>query len=260
LLSGRIPKIFFVFLAICVFLAGAFLASRRKPAPVYPTIRITVPEGYTVARVDELLSEKKVIAPGALLGFDSSSLDKEYCFLEKGDGLEGFLFPDTYEFFLGSSAKVVTEKFLDNFNRRAAGLVCGKEAPGEIVIMASLIEKEIPDFESDRNIVSGILWKRMEFGMPLQVDASLCFASNPLGCGDSGIDLKMDSLYNTYLYYGLPPGPIANPGLSAIIAALNPEESPYWYYISDPKTKKTVFSKSLDEHNRNIVKYLKGNS
>ena len=100
--------------------------------------------------------------------------------------------------------------------------------------------------------------KRLKLGMTLQVDAAVCYlkARNgrcyPLGKNDFAVD----SLYNTYLYRGLPPAPIANPGLSAINAALNPAPSSYIYYLSDPKTGKTVFSETLEEHNENRRKYL----
>jgi len=116
-----------------------------------------------------------------------------------------------------------------------------------------LIEKEVPDSD-DRKIVSGILWKRLELGMALQVDAVF-----PYITGKQKVlleDLKIDSLYNTYLHKGLPPGPISNPGLDAIDAARNPKESPYLYYLSG-NDGKTHFAKTFSEHLRNKEKYLK---
>jgi UPF0755 protein len=107
--------------------------------------------------------------------------------------------------------------------------------------------------------------KRMNVGMKLQMDATLCYmkevvAQAPLPCYPlTSLDFKYDSPYNTYLYKGLPPGPIGNPGTSSIRAALNPRPSPYWFYLSDPLTKRTVFSETLDEHEDNRVKYLKVN-
>jgi UPF0755 protein len=256
LLSNRTLKLISTGIISLAVLGGIFWWHRQATRPVYPTTPVTIPEGYTLAQIDRLLGQKGVIDPGELFNFDTSGLEKEYCFLKKGEALEGYLFPDTYEFFLGSSPRVVAERLLDNFNRKAGRLLCGRPDLKKQVVMASLIEKEVPDQGEDRNLVSGILWKRIGAGVPLQVDASLCYAVSPLGCRREDIDSKIDSPYNTYLHYGLPPGPIANPGLSAIIAALEPQESAYWYYLSAAGTGQTIFSKDLDEHNRNIVKYL----
>ncbi|MDP3143282.1 MAG: endolytic transglycosylase MltG, partial [Candidatus Omnitrophota bacterium] len=108
--------------------------------------------------------------------------------------------------------------------------------------------------DSDRPIVAGVLWKRLEAGVPLQVDATLVYITGRNEIYEA--DKKINSPYNTYLYRGLPKGPIANPGLSAIKAAIFPETSPYWYYLS-AKDGATVFSKTLGEHNRNKANYLK---
>ena len=135
----------------------------------------------------------------------------------------------------------------DNFQKKAG------DVGQDTVIVASLIEKEVPD-SNDRKIVSGILWKRLEIGMALQVDAVF-----PYITGKREVlldDLKIDSLYNTYLYKGLPPGPIANPGLDAIDAARNPKETPYLYYFSG-QDGNTHFAKTFAEHLRNKEKYLR---
>ena len=132
----------------------------------------------------------------------------------------------------------------------------------EIVIMASLIEKEVSS-EEDRALVSGILWKRISLGMPLQVDATIAYIKNQesriKNQRDGKIsleDTKIDSPYNTYRYRGLPRGPIANPGLSAIRAAVFPRSSPYLYYLSTPDGR-TIFSRTLEEHNAAKEKYLR---
>lgn len=251
---------------------GVFYLFRRiyRKPPEYPVKTVTIPEGYTTHQIDKLLfNEGIIIEEGSIINFDVSSLKDTYWFLEGAKNLNGFLFPDTYEFFLNSSGRVVVRRFLDNFNRKAGPLLMAekefyeKNGKGqfnhrEIIILASIIEKEIPHFEDDRNIVSGILRKRMEINMPLQVDATVCFAKDPMWCDRvTPLDLKIDSLYNTYLHYGLPPGPISNPGVSAIIAALEPKDSPYLYFISDQETKETIFARTLREHNYNINKYLR---
>src|SRR3989338_7050241 len=199
----------------------------------FKPVKVTVAEGLTVKKIAELLG-------------DFENFDKEE-FLEKTEKLEGYLFPDTYLFLPFAETQQIIDTMTDNFKKKAG------DVGRDIVIMASLIEKEVPD-SGDRKIVSGILWKRLELGMALQVDAVFPYITGSLKVLLD--DLKIDSPYNPYLYKGLPPGPISNPGLDAILASLNPIESPYWYYLSDPKTDKTIFSKTLDEHNQNIIKYL----
>jgi UPF0755 protein len=129
-------------------------------------------------------------------------------------------------------------------------------------VLASLVEREVPLAEDQRR-VAGILEKRLAVGMPLQVDATICHikkirAGSSVGCYPlSPLDFAVDSPYNTYLHMGLPPQPIGNPGIQAIMAVLDPLPSRYWYYLSDPATGKTVWSETLDEQEANRVKYLK---
>ena len=225
---------------ILVILAQAVSHYFRKPPPT-PRVTITIPEGLTVSDINKRLSDAGVLS-GEMLPSD----------------LEGYLFPDTYEFFIPSGVEVVKKKFLDNFKDKIEPVISGGLSGSDIekiLTIASLIEKEIPNF-SDRKIVSGIIQKRLKNNMPLQIDASICYIKLGPCVPITSEDKKINSLYNTYRYKGLPPGPIDNPGLDAIEASVNPKPSPYWYYLSDPKTGKTIFSKTLDEHNVNVVKYL----
>jgi len=199
----------------------------------FKPVKVTVAEGLTVKKIAELLG-------------DFENFDKKE-FLEKTGKLEGYLFPDTYLFLPFAETEQIIGTMTDNFKKKAGDV--GKD----IVIMASLIEKEVPDSD-DRKIVSGILWKRLKLGMALQVDAVF-----PYITGKQKVlldDLKIDSPYNTYLHKGLPPGPIANPGLDAIIAARNPQETSYLYYLSG-NDGKTHFAKTFSEHLRNKEKYLR---
>jgi len=205
-------------------------------------VELSISEGKTLVDIDALLAEFKIIQKGELVDYQWQWLKNSYEFLIAAKSLEGFLFPDTYRFYPASAVDVVMKKFLDNFTAKAWPLLkdcqisidhCHGLNAYQILIMASLIEKEVP-FDDDRFLVSGVLHRRLKIGMPLQVDAAP----------------------NTYKYYGLPPQPIANPGLMAIKAALNPKPSSYLYYLSDPKTKKTIFSKTLEEHNKNRWLYL----
>ncbi|PIR72505.1 MAG: hypothetical protein COU42_01025 [Candidatus Nealsonbacteria bacterium CG10_big_fil_rev_8_21_14_0_10_36_24] len=169
---------------------------------------ITIIEGWTVKDIEEYLGEK--IDPG----------------------LEGYLFPDTYEIFPEDGIEEIIERMLANFDKKVRSQFQEEIGP-EIITIASLLEKEVRTSE-DKKIVSGILWKRLEIGMPLQVDAAP----------------------DTYKYKGLSPGPICNPGLESIEAAIYPQESPYLYYLSTPDGE-TIFSQTLKEHNIAREKYLK---
>jgi UPF0755 protein len=123
----------------------------------------------------------------------------------------------------------------------------------EIIIMASLIEKEVKTYE-DKKLVSGVLWNRESIGMPLQSCSTITYITGKKAVSTE--DTKIDSPYNTYLYYGLPLGPISNPGLDSIKAAIYPKKSDYFYFLSTPEGE-TIFSKTLIEHNIAKEKYLK---
>ncbi|MBM3251096.1 MAG: endolytic transglycosylase MltG [Candidatus Nealsonbacteria bacterium] len=200
---------------------------------------LTVIEGWTVKDIQELLKDKPGTVP-----------------LES----EGYLFPDTYEIFPDDSVEEIVEMMKANFERKLSSAMREEIASqgrtiSEIVIMASLIEKEVRTFE-DKKIVSGILWKRLKVGMPLQVDATIIYITGKRTVRISIEETRIDSPYNTYKYPGLPVGPICNPGLESIKAAIEPEESEYWYYLSAPDGT-TIFSKNLQEHNLAKAKYLK---
>lgn len=234
-------------------------------------ISVIIAPGMTLKEIDERLSDLAVIRLGDLTNFDVGSLEHRYSWLREAQSLEGFLLPDTYIFFLGSDPDLVVKKFLDNFELKVLppitqlvelwGLPFFENSSNilKTINLASLLEKEIPDTK-EQQIAAGILMKRLAVGMPLQVDAALVYGKclgKFLNCPAlREEDYRFDSPYNTYLYGGLPKTPICNPGPEAIKAALNPQKSDYWYYLSDPKTKKTVFSKTLDEHNKNRAKYL----
>jgi len=222
-------------------------------------ISITIVPGMTLNEIDDELSSVGFIKSGGLIGLDIESLKDYYPYLESAKSLEGFLLPDTYYFSLGSKNFLVARKILDNFKLKALPLFSTENNIQEKIILASILEKEVPN-DDDRKLVAGILIKRLEVGMPLQVDASVVYFT----CGQryfdcpalEKADFKTDSPFNTYLYKGLPYHAISNPDLEAIKAALEPQKSAYWYYLSDPKTQKTIFSKTLDEHNANRAIYL----
>ncbi len=184
---------------------------------------------------------------------------------------EGLYLPETYSFALGDSTGDILERMNDSLNkaldeaweRRADGLPITSKR--EALVLASIIEKETA-VASERRRVAGVFVNRLRKGMLLQTDPTVIYAltngkhqdggKGPLGRRLLRKDLKIDSPYNTYLYPGLPPTPIANPGKASIEAALNPEEHDYIYFVADG-TGGHVFSKTLDEHNRAVAKWRK---
>ena len=169
-------------------------------------------------------------------------------------------FPDTYEIIPGAKLENIIRKTLNHFDEKLTADLKGeisrqKKSIFEVITMASMIEKEVKTLE-DKKIVSGILWKRLEIGMPLQVDATVNYITGKNHDGVLLEDTKIDSPYNTYKYYGLPKGPISNPGLDSILAAIYPTKSDYLYYLSAPDGK-TIFSKTYKEHSIAQNKYLK---
>ncbi|MDD5554985.1 MAG: endolytic transglycosylase MltG [Patescibacteria group bacterium] len=176
-------------------------------------------------------------------------------------GLEGYLFPDTYRVFKDATLDDIVLKMLNNFDKKLtpemrADIKKQDKTIYEIVTMASIIEKEVRN-EEDMKIVSGIFWDRIKNKQALESCATLAYVLGVNKPQYTTEDTKIDSLYNTYKNRGLPPGPISNPGLKAIKAAIYPTYTDYNYFLSRPDTGETVFSKTYEEHIRNKAKYLK---
>ena len=226
-------------------------------------VKITVPEGFTIKQIEEKINELFNTTRTVLVVLRVGDFKNEFGFLTGTPDdltLEGFLFPDTYQFFYNESSDEIARKMLKNFEKKLdLNLKEEIEKQGksifETVIMASLLEKEIKTL-GDKKLVSGILWKRLENGIPLQVDATITYITEKKTTKVLKEDLQIDSPYNTYKYSGLPIGPICNPGLESIKAAIYPEDSNFWYYLSKPDGD-TIFSKTLEEHNIAKAKYLR---
>ena len=224
-------------------------------------VTVTIPEGSTLKDIDSILADYSVIEKGTLSGFPLEGLAGDYEFLTGAESLEGFLFPDTYRFEILSGAEIAVRRILDNFEEKAWPLLQNQNNWYDLLILGSYLEREVPGFE-DRQIVAGIMFKRISIGMPLQIDATLSYLKCEgefRGCERIIVtksDLGMSSPYNTYKRLGFTPTPISNPGQSAIRAATEPVKSPYLYYLSAKETKDTIFARTLEEHNRNKVKYL----
>ena len=222
---------------------------------------ITIPEGSTLKDIDAVLAKHGVIQEGSLVRYTSSSLSARYPELEGKVSLEGFLFPDTYRFERDASLDAVVGKFFDTFYAKAWPLLKAQEDWYIRLTLASFLEREVPEF-NDQRLVAGLLLKRNMLKMPLQVDATLsyvkCFAKWR-ECEKPAIaraDVTLRSPYNTYTNLGWTPTPIGNPGQVTIRAAIDPEQSVFLYYLSARKTKETLFSKTLEEHNIKRSKYL----
>lgn len=186
------------------------------------SVRISIPEGATREEMAEIYHEK-------LLNFS----EEDFLFLTKD--LEGYLFPDTYIFFVTAEAPDVVDRMLVNFDSKIAPLLSDIDKSGktlsEIVTMASIIQKEAYNIYSEQQTISGILWKRIDKKMRLQVDATLKYITGKPSSKLTLDDLAMEHDYNTYKNYGLPPGPIGSPSIKAIRAALYPTSSPYFFYL-----------------------------
>lgn len=210
-----------------------------------PLVRIRVEEGKTAREIGELLEEK-------MPEFDHAEFD------EKARALEGYLFPDTYLILPEETADDILQRFYNNFADQTATIedeiVAFDHPLRDVLTMASLLEREARTLEEKR-IVAGILWHRIAIGMPLQVDAVFGYIKDTQTYNPTFSDLAIDSLYNTYLYKGLPPGPIANPGLDSILAAVTPQKTDALYYLHDRNGVMRV-SRTFEEHKANRARYL----
>lgn len=206
--------------------------------------KITFPEGYRMEQIFELLEDNDICDYDDLMeaaaehDFSYSWLEEDWYLNAKGDPtrLEGYLFPDTYEFYQGENAINVINRFLLRFH----GLLtqdmyqqaenCGITLH-EAVIIASLIEKEA-GAEDDRSNFSSVIYNRLHSGWKLQLDSTVNYIKNTSTFNLSYADISIDNPYNTYVYEGLPKGPICSPGLASINAALNPNSTDYWYWYA----------------------------
>lgn len=205
------------------------------------TVKVTIPEGYTLEQTFQLLEEKRV-STVEKLSDRAANYDYSFSFLEDiplGDAkrLEGYLFPDTYEFYMGEDSKTVLNKMLVNFDRRLTAELREDIAERgltihDVVIIASLIEEET-DGEDQKKIAS-VIYNRLnsdKTGGKLEIDATVQYALPQRKAKLTLEDLQIDSPYNTYKYPGLPAGPISDPGMAAIRAAIYPEKSDYYWYV-----------------------------
>lgn len=219
-------------------------------------LTLTIVEGWSNRELAEYLIAQGVTNAEEFSRVVQANADwwDAYAFLPSrpaASGLEGYLFPDTYRVFVGSPLEALVSRMLDNFERKLTPALRaeisrqGKPLQA-VVTLASIIEREVPH-GPDRAKIAGIFLRRLALGMPLQADATVNYVTGKKTPRPSLDDIKTKSVYNTYIHRGLPPGPINNPGLSAMTAALFPEPSVYLYYLTTPDGA-VIYSRTHDEH------------
>ena len=222
-------------------------------------------EGWTITEIGDYLVKDKIISqPNEFINLakiDNFRFDYDVLKDPNIKSLEGFLFPDTYQVYKDTDIQKIIQKMITNFSEKVTPAMLTEikaqnKTLYDVLKIASIIEMEVPT-DADRQIVSGILWKRLSVDMPLQVDSTLKYEIGKQNRNALTFEeLEIDSPFNTYKYTGLPPTPICNPGESAIRAAIYPKNSDYWFYLSD-KTGQTIFSATAEDHAAAVEKYLK---
>lgn len=204
-------------------------AVKRMDAGDVDEYIVTIPEGWRITQIADRLAERKIMAADE--------------FVATAAGKEGYLFPDTYRIAVGETVVSIIDRMEKNFSTRTKDLSPSREA----VILASIVEREAKS-DDQRSLIAGVYKNRLRIGMALQADPTIQYA---LGDWDpvAVSDYKLNSPYNTYMYKGLPPTPICNPGLKSMESAVNPALHDYYYFFHTGGGE-LVLSKTLDEHNR----------
>ncbi len=255
---------------------------RYVPPPPREEVTITIIPGWNLRQIADYLVEKKLAtsteAVFAITGkpVHIANQNEPWSYGPSLDlleqipprlNLEGYLAPETYRVFKDSPLILNDEDFgiIDKmiFQRdkeitpdMRQEITDSKKTPHQILTMASIIEKETK-FPEDRSIVADILWRRVQRGIRLQVDSTVHYLVNRSGdVFTTGEERQIDSPWNTYKYAGLPPGPICNPSVESIKAAMRPQKNDYWYFLSD-KEGRLHYAKTLEEQNENARKYLR---
>jgi UPF0755 protein len=248
--------------------SGASVINERK---------ITIPEGWNlkdighylegegIAQAEELM--ELVGFPGVHHTEDSDvgvlrDFSEEYPFLAsrpKDLSYEGYLFPDTYTIYKDASIEDIVNKMFTNFEKKIdQELLDEIDRQGktlhEVLTLASVVQEE--STHEDMARVAGVFYNRLKDGMPLQSDVTVNYITGKITDRPTYDDIEVDSLYNTYEYPGLPPGPVANPGLDAIKAVIYPEKNNYYYFLNPPEGGELIFATTFEQHKLNRAKYL----
>jgi len=244
----------------------ALTAVRRISQGITAQNIVTFREGLRLGEFAQVLEERSVITTGefvAALGepYQATFLSE----LPPGAGLEGFLFPATYGFAQEITAHDAVQQLIDAFDQRYREEILPRLGPSgrtlfDVITMASIVEREAQVAE-ERPLIASVFWNRVAQGLPLQADPTVQFAAgnDPASVAEFGYwkaeltlqDLAIDSPYNTYVNVGLPPGPIASPGLDSILAALEPAQTNYLFFVAR-QDGSHLFAETLEEHNANV--------
>jgi len=239
----------------------ALVSAMREKGGYRSTVKVTIPEGFTLKQALQRLAEEGVNSYDVLLE-TSKNYDFEYSFLEdlpsSETRLEGYLFPNTHDFYVGESSITAINRLLADFNKKfKQDLRDRAETKGltmhEVLTIASLIQKEAAN-KNEMPEIASVIFNRLnsENMRKLQIDATIQYILPERKEHLTTADTQIDNLYNTYMYEGLPPGPICNPGIDAINAVLYPADTKYYYYaLTEDGTHK--FSRTFEEHQKVIA-------
>jgi UPF0755 protein len=214
---------------------------------------VVIPEGFTMFDVAQAIQDAGLGTREEFLTLAKSDVNLVSDLDPQATSLEGYLFPDTYQFTRAQTLSEVIREMVKRFRKEAAAIGLNSDVH-RVVTMASIVEKEtaVPD---ERPMVASVYYNRLSKRIALDADPSIIYAKLLDGTYQGGLhhgDTQVNSPYNTYRHIGLPPGPIGNPGRSALEAAMHPASSDYYYFVSDGNGRHR-FSRSLDEHNRNVA-------
>ncbi len=219
---------------------------------------ITIPEGYRITEIANLLANNGLVDKEEFIRLTQDEEVIKFWDIP-GDSLEGYLFPETYHFGKNTGTRKIIDTMMKTFQDQVSPLNLDKRAkelnftPHKVITLASIIEKETGKAE-ERPLISSVFHNRLKKNMRLQTDPTVIYAIKNFDGNIRKKDLSLDSPYNTYKYKGLPPGPIASPGLKAILAVLEPDNSDYLYFVSR-QDGSHQFSTTLDAHNNAVRKY-----
>ncbi len=221
------------------------------------TKTVSVPEGYNIFDIAKAVEEAGLGSAEQFLAAERTDVNLIADLSPRAASLEGFLFPDTYKFNRHATPDQMLTAMVRRFRVAATQLgVADSPNLARTVTLASLIEKEV-SVDSERALVGGVFRNRMAAGMPLATDPTVIYAALLSGRWRGTIyqsDLQFDSPYNTYRHTGLPPGPIANPGIAALKAAIHPADTDYLYFVADAQGH-SRFSRDLKEHSEQVQSY-----
>jgi UPF0755 protein len=232
---------------------------RGGPRRIVPDLKLLLPPGLTIPQIAERVGKLEGKTAERFIAAANSNLIRSRYQPPDVTSLEGLTWPDTYFVGANETEDQILKKIVDQFDAKAdefgvaaSGANNGNQSPYQAVISASLIEAEAGT-KDDAPLISAVIANRLKEGIPLQIDATLCYAKGGCPPVPTDADRKIDSPYNTYKHPGLPPGPIKTVSEVALRAALNPSAVPYKYYVSDAHGK-TYYAVTLAEHEKNVAK------